>query len=151
MMVDAGFPVEDDVMKPTTGFVFSFPIEAPKDSVFRDDLDVIQQLELWKLYQEHYTEHKPSVTVYVKEDEWIRCGNWVYDNFDVLSGISFLPHSGGSYKQAPYQEINEEEYHAAVAAMPRDVNWSLLGNYEQEDNTETMQTLACSGTSCELP
>lgn len=149
MMVEQGFPVEDDVTKPDSGYVFSFPIKAPTGSVMRDDMTAIEQCEMWKTYQLNWTEHKPSITVYVKEEEWLQVGSWVYDNFDIVSGISFLPHSDHSYKQAPYQEIDEEKYNKAVAAMPV-ADWTRLGEYESDDNTVGMQTLACTGGSCEI-
>ena len=106
MMVDMGFPVEDDVMKPLDTSVFSFPIKCSEDAVFRQDMNAIEQLELWKTYQEHWCEHKPSVTISVKENEWIEVGAWVYKNFDLMSGVSFLPYSEHTYKQAPYQDLS---------------------------------------------
>ena len=110
MMVDMGFPVEDDVMKPLDTSVFSFPIKCSEDAVFRQDMNAIEQLELWKTYQEHWCEHKPSVTISVKENEWIEVGAWVYKNFDLMSGVSFLPYSEHTYKQAPYQDCDEKDY-----------------------------------------
>ena len=151
MMGDIGFPVEDDVMKPDTGLVFSFPIKAPKSSVFRDDMDVVEQLEIWKVYQEHWTEHKPSVTIYVKEDEWLQAGSWVYDNFDICSGVSFLPHTEHSYRQAPYQECTKEEYSTLLKSMPVDVDWYRLNEWEKDDSAlENMKELACSAGHCEI-
>jgi len=152
MMVDLGFPVEDDVMKADTGLVFSFPHKSPDHAVIRDDIDVIEQLEMWKLYQENWTEHKPSVTIFVKEHEWLRAGAWVYDNFDICSGvISFLPHSEHSYQQAPYQECTAKEYREACANMPKDVQWDKLGEYEKDDSAlENMKELACSAGHCEI-
>lgn len=149
-MVDAGFPVEKDVMKPDQTYVFSFPMKAPDNAVFRDDRDAIQQLEHWLIYQRYWCEHKPSVTIYVKEDEWMKVGAWVWEHFDEMSGVSFLPHSNHTYKQAPYQEITEKEYEELVEKMPKDVDWSLLSNYETEDRTTSSQTLACSGGVCEI-
>jgi len=149
MMVAQGFPVEDDVMKPDSGYVFSFPIKSPEGSVMRDDMTAIEQCEMWKTYQLHWTEHKPSITVYVKEDEWLQVGSWVYDNFDIVSGISFLPHSDHSYKQAPYQEIDKDEYERMVGSMPT-ADWSLLGEYELVDATTGMKEYSCSGNACEL-
>jgi ribonucleoside-diphosphate reductase alpha chain len=149
-MKDVGFPCEDDVTKPESTYVFSFPIAAPSNSVFRDDRTAIEQLELWRLYQDSWCEHKPSITVYVKEHEWPEVGAWVWRNFDDVSGVSFLPHSEHTYRQAPYQEITEEEYAAFCAKMPKDVDWSGLGKYETEDRTAGAQTLACSGVSCEI-
>lgn len=149
-MTDAGFPVEDDVMKPKTGCVFSFPMKAPEGSVFRNDRSAIEQLELWLIYQRHWCEHKPSITVYVKDHEWMEVGAWVYEHFDEVSGISFLPHSDHSYQQAPYQDITEEEYNDLLERMPKDVDWAGLREYEKSDHTEALQTLACTGNSCEL-
>lgn len=149
MMVGQGFPVEDDVMKPDSGYVFSFPIKAPEASVMRDDMSAIEQCEMWKTYQLSWCEHKPSITVYVKEDEWLQVGSWVYDNFDIVSGISFLPHSEHSYKQAPYQEITEEEYNEWKTKMP-EADWSKLGEYEKEDATTSAKEYACTAGACDI-
>jgi len=152
MMVDMGFPVEDDVMKVDTGYVFSFPHKAPEGAIVRDDMDVIEQLDIWKLYQENWTEHKPSVTIFVKEHEWMTAGAWIYDNFDICSGVSFLPHSEHSYEQAPYQECTAKEYKELLAIMPKDVDWSRLGEWEKDDSAlENMKELACSAGNCEIP
>ncbi len=151
MMKDLGYPVEDDVMKPDSGLVFSFPIKAPKVSVFRDDMSVIEQLEIWKTYQLHWTEHKPSVTIYVKEEEWMTAGAWIYENFDICSGVSFLPHSDHSYQQAPYQEISKKEYDVLLKDMPKNTRWNDLGQWETDDSAlENMKELACSAGACEL-
>ena len=151
MMVDMGFPVEDDVMKPDTGYVFSFPMKAPEHAVFRDQIAAIEQLKLWETYQLHYTEHKPSITVYYKENEFLEVGAWCYENFDILSGVSFLPHSDHIYPQAPYQEIDKKTYEEMNSKMPKDVDWNKLGEYETEDSTESYKELACSaGGGCEL-
>lgn len=149
LMIAQGYPYEEDVMKPGIGLVFSFPMQSPKGSVMRDDMTAIEQCEIWKTYQLHWTEHKPSITVYVKENEWLQVGSWVYDNFDIVSGISFLPHSDHSYKQAPYQEISEEEYHEWVDRMPT-ADWSALGEFETEDTTKGTQEYACAGGVCEV-
>lgn len=149
-MVDKGFPVEDAIGKENSTAVFSFPMKSPDGSVFRDDRSAIEQLELWKVYAEHWCEHKPSITVYVKEHEWMEVGAWVYANFDICSGVSFLPHTDHVYKQAPYQEITEEEYYECLEKMPKDVDWSELGRYETEDNVSIEHELACTGNSCEL-
>jgi len=149
LMVDAGVPCEDDVMKPDSTYVFSFPIEAPYGAVTRTDQTALQQLELWKVYQMHWTEHKPSITVTVKEHEWMAVGAWCYDNFDILSGVSFLPSTDHSYKQAPYQECSKETYDAAVAAFPA-IPWERLGEYEKNDQTTSSQELACTGGSCDI-
>jgi ribonucleoside-diphosphate reductase alpha chain len=150
MMADAGFPVEDDVMSPDTNAVFSFPVKAPEDAIFRNDLSAIEQLQIWKVYQDHWTEHKPSVTISVKEDEWVGVGAWVYENFANFSGISFLPFSDANYKQMPYQECTKDEYEAHLALMPKDVNWARLKEYEMYDTTSGSQELACTGGQCDI-
>jgi ribonucleoside-diphosphate reductase alpha chain len=149
-MIDQGFPWEWALGKEGNTVVFSFPVEGPKDSVFRDDRPAIQQLEHWLLYQRHWCEHKPSVTIYVHDEEWPEVGAWVWEHFDEMSGVSFLPHNGGNYKQAPYQEIDEETYKRNLAAMPKDVDWTKLRDYEDDDNTTGSQELACKGNTCEL-
>lgn len=148
-MKDIGFPNEADGMKPDHTTVFSFPIKSPK-SVYRNDLTALQQLEMWLIYQENWCEHKPSVTITVREHEWLEVGAWVYAHFDKISGISFLPHSDHTYKQAPYQECSVAEYEALAAKIPTNVDWSGLCKYEKEDNTAGTQTMACSGDKCEL-
>ena len=151
MMVDAGFPVEDDVMNPTHTSVFSFPMKVDENSVFRTDMSAIEQLELWLTYQKHWCEHKPSVTISVKEHEWLEVGAWVYENLDYMSGVSFLPFNDHTYKQAPYQDCNELEYHDLKAKMPKLVDWTLLGEYEKSDMTIGSQELACSAAGgCEI-
>jgi len=150
MMKDVGFPVEDDVMKPTSGYVFSFPVKAPEGCVTRKDRSAIEQLELWKVYQLHWCEHKPSITVSVKNEEWLDVGAWVYKNFDIMSGVSFLPMSEHTYQQAPYQDITEQEYYDFLKKMPVNVDWSLLSKYEKEDTTIGMKEYACSSGQCEV-
>lgn len=151
MMIDAGFPVEDDVMKPDTGYVFSFPTKSPANATTRDDKTAIQQLELWKLYQLHWCEHKPSVTITVREEEWLEVGAWVYANFDIMSGVSFLPHSNHTYQQAPYQDITKDEYEAWLPKMPQNVDWTLLKNYERTDDAVSgVREFACTGNTCEI-
>ena len=150
MMVDAGFPVEDDVMKPQHTSVFSFPMKAPEHAVFRTDMSAIEQLELWLTYQKNWCEHKPSVTITVKEHEWMDVGAWVYKNFDWMSGVSFLPFSDHTYRQAPYQDCSEQEYEELKAQMPADVDWTMLSEYEQSDMTEGAQELACAAGNCEI-
>ena len=149
-MKDKGFPNEADVMKPDHVTVFSFPVQSPAGCVTRNDMTAIEQLELWLVYQRHWCEHKPSVTITVKEEEWPTVGGWVYDHFDEISGISFLPHSDHSYRQAPYQDCTWNEYETMLKKMPVDVDWSGLGEYEKEDNTSGSQTLSCTGNSCEI-
>jgi ribonucleoside-diphosphate reductase alpha chain len=150
MMIDKGFPCEPDVMKPESSMVFSFPVKSPENSVFREDKSAIDQLELWLTYQRHWCEHKPSVTISVQENEWVGVGAWVYENFDEICGVSFLPFSDHTYKQAPYQDCTQEEYNSLLEKMPKDIDWTDLSNYEQEDNTVGSQTLACTGAACEI-
>ena len=150
LMKDEGVPCEPDVMKPDSVEVFTFPIKAPENAVFRDDRTAIEQLELWLTYQEYYCEHKPSITVSVKEHEWMEVGTWVYKNFDKVSGVSFLPHSDHSYQQAPYEECTEGVYLEALADMPESVNWARIKEYELSDTTRGMKTLACTGSVCEM-
>lgn len=148
---EVGIPVEDDVMKPNETYVFSFPVKAPDGAIVRNDLTAIDHLNIWLIYQRAWCEHKPSITVSVKEDEWMEVGAWVYKNFDEVSGISFLPHSEHTYKQAPYQEISKKEYEALVEKMPSNIRWEDLSFYETEDGTSTNATLACSSDgNCEL-
>ena len=149
-MIDQGFPAEPCVMRPDHTMVFSFPMKSPKGSPTRNDITAIEHLELWKMYQDHWCEHKPSITITVREHEWLDVGAWVYNHIDSISGISFLPHSDHSYQQAPYQDCSKEQYDAMVAKMPKNVDWSLLSNYEKEDNTAGTQTYACSAGSCEI-
>ena len=149
-MVDQGIPAEPCVMKPDTTTVFTFPIASPKNAVTRNDMTAIEQLEMWLIYQRHWCEHKPSVTITVKDDEWMDVGAFVYKNFDEMSGVSFLPHSDHTYQQAPYQDCNRDEYKALLKDFPKQIDWEKLSSYEQEDNTVGMQTLACSGDVCEI-
>ena len=149
MMIDMGFPAEPCVMKPDHTMVFSFPMKA-EGSITRNDMTAIEHLELWLTYQRYWCEHKPSITITVKEHEWMEVGAFVYKHFDEISGISFLPHSDHSYRQAPYQDCSKEEYEAALEKMPKNVDWTLLSKYEKEDKTVGTQTFACSGDKCEL-
>jgi ribonucleoside-triphosphate reductase len=149
MMFDAGFPVEDDVTKPEHTYVFSFPMKGPDKGVYRKEMSAVEQLEIWKVYQENWCEHKPSVTVSVKEHEWMNVGSWVYDNFDMMSGVSFLPMSDHTYRQAPYQDCTKIEYNELMKKMP-DVDWSKLSDYENADMTSGSQELACSSGQCEV-
>ena len=148
---EVGIPVEDDVMKPNDTYVFSFPVKAPEGAILRNDLTAIEHLNTWLVYQRAWCEHKPSITVSVKEDEWMAVGAWVYEHFDEVSGISFLPHSDHTYKQAPYQETTEEEYNDLLSRMPKNIRWEDLSFYETEDGTSGTQTLACtSDGNCEI-
>ena len=149
-LTDSGIPAEACVMKPDSTTVFSFPVKAPDGAVTRNDMSAIEQLELWKTYALNWCEHKPSVTITVRDEEWLKVGSWVYDNFDICSGVSFLPHSDHTYAQAPYQDCNEETYKEALSKMPESIDWTKLASYEVEDNTAGSQTLACSGDSCEV-
>jgi ribonucleoside-diphosphate reductase alpha chain len=149
-MKDIGIPHEPDVMKPDATTVFSFPQKAPEGAVTRNDLTALEHLEVWKAYKTHWTEHNPSVTINVREHEWIEVANWVYENWDHIGGISFLPHTEHTYKQAPYQDLTEADYYLAKAQMPEVIDWSLLSAYEFEDNTAGSQTLSCSAGNCEV-
>jgi ribonucleoside-triphosphate reductase len=149
-MKDAGIPSEPCVMKPDSTTVFSFPVHSPDNAITRNDMTAIEQLELWKTYALEWCEHKPSVTITVRDEEWLKVGAWVYDNFNICSGVSFLPHSDHTYAQAPYQDCDKVVYMEAAKAMPKSIDWSRLSEYEKEDNTAGTQTLACSGDSCEV-
>ena len=149
-MIDKGFPAEPCVMKPDHTMVFSFPIKSPENATCRSDMTALEQLEMWRAYQNYWCEHKPSVTITVKEDEWMEVGSWVWKYFDQVSGISFLPHSDHSYRQAPYQDCDKETYINLLSEMPVGVDWSELASYEETDNTSGTQTFACSGDSCEV-
>jgi ribonucleoside-diphosphate reductase alpha chain len=149
-MKDQGIPSEPDVMKPDATTVFSFPQKSPLGAVTRNDMSAIDQLKLWMIYQRHWCEHKPSVTITVKDEEWMEVGAWVYKNFDEVSGVSFLPHSDHTYQQAPYQECSEREYLEALAIMPERIDWARLSEYETEDTSKGTSTFACVSGSCEL-
>jgi ribonucleoside-diphosphate reductase alpha chain len=148
-MEDAGVPMEEDVMNPKA-VVFSFPFKAPEGAVTRDDMTAIDQLEMWLDYKTYWTEHSPSVTVSVKDEEWAEVGKWVFDHFDTITGISFLPHTDHVYKQAPFQTVDEQTYNEALAAMPDSLNWEWLPLYESEDTTTGSQTLACTAGVCDV-
>jgi ribonucleoside-diphosphate reductase alpha chain len=150
MMYDQGFPCEDDVTKPEHTWVFSFPVKGPAKGVYRKDMNALEQLNLWKIYQEHWCEHKPSITISVKEEEWMEVGAWVYGNFDMMSGVSFLPMSDHTYRQAPYQDCTKEQYDKLFREMPKNINWMKLQEYEEQDMTAGSQELACSAGSCEI-
>jgi len=150
LMEDQDIPCEPDVMKPESVKVFTFPIKAPEGAILRDDWTALEQLELWLIYQRHYCEHKPSITVSVRENEWMEVGAWVYEHFDEVSGVSFLPHSDHSYQQAPYEECTKDVYLEALGNMPEKVDWSLISEYETEDNTKGNKSLACTGNVCEM-
>jgi ribonucleoside-triphosphate reductase len=145
---DAGIPWEVDAYDPNNMVAFKFPMKSPEQAIFRDELTAIDHLELWKTYQIHYCEHKPSVTITVKEHEWPSVGAWVYDNFEFISGVSFLPMDGGTYKQMPFTDCTKDEYEALAAKMPKTIDWSQLAVYELEDTTTSSQELACVAGGC---
>ena len=149
-MMDQGIPNEPCVMKGDTTTVFSFPVKSPTRSVTRNDMTAIEQLEMWLMYQRHFCEHKPSVTISVREEEWMEVGAFVYKYFDEMSGVSFLPHSEHTYQQAPYQEVDKDTYKMVLQTMPERIDWAGLSEYEKDDNTVAMQTMACSGDVCEI-
>ena len=147
-MREKGFPVEDDVTKPEHTDVFMFPMQSPEGAVLRNNLTAVDQLNHYRAFSEYWCEHNPSITVYVREDEWMDVGAWVYGNFAYVGGVSFLPYDSGNYRQAPYQEVTEQEYQAAVAKMPTDVDWTELK--EESDKTTGSQDLACLAGVCEI-
>jgi ribonucleoside-diphosphate reductase alpha chain len=149
-MIDQGIPHERDVTKPDQTTVFNFPVEAPKNCIDRNAMSAIEQLNMWLLYARHFCEHKPSVTISVRETEWMEVGAWVWDHFDDCSGISFLPHSDHTYQQAPYQDIEPDEYLELKAIMPKRIDWTKLAEYEAEDNTTGTQELSCTAGMCEI-
>jgi ribonucleoside-diphosphate reductase alpha chain len=149
-MTEKGFPVEDELAKPQSMSVFNFPMKSPKGALTRHDLSAIDHLKIWQIYSEHWCEHKPSITVSVQEHEWMEVGAYVYNNFNLMSGISFLPMTEHTYKQAPYQDCDKETYDELLSKMPKDVDWKLLAEFEAEDNTHGSQTLNCSGDVCEV-
>ena len=142
----AGVPVEEDVMSPTTK-VFSFPIRSPDGAVVADDMGAMEQLCLWEMYQDYWCEHKPSMTCYYGDDEFLQVGQWLYKKFDKVSGISFLPYAEHTYQQAPYEPVDKETYAALVKGFPAEINWNVN---EETDMTEGSQQLACTGNSCEI-
>ena len=148
-LIASGYPHEEDVINKDV-WVFSFPMKSPEHSVTRDKLSAMDQLKIWDIYQKNWCEHKPSITVYYKDEDFLEIGDWVYKNFDDVSGVSFLPHSDHTYEQAPYQEITKEKYEEAVNAMPAPVDWIEFALYEEDDNTTSTHELACTGDSCEL-
>jgi ribonucleoside-diphosphate reductase alpha chain len=149
-MKDQGIPNEPCVYKPDQTTVFSFPVKAPTNAVVTSDLSAIDQLETWLMYQRHWCEHKPSVTINVKKDEWFEVGAFVYEHFDEMSGVSFLPYDDHIYQQAPYQECTKDEYKELMKSMPKSIDWAKLSEYELEDTTKSSQTFACTGESCEI-
>lgn len=146
----AGVKSELDVTKPNDVEVYYFPLKSPKDSIYRNDITAIEQLELYLTYKTCWTEHNPSITVYVREHEWLEVAAWVYKNFDEIGGVSFLPFSDFVYEQAPYNEVTKEEYEKLLAASPKELDWSLLSELEKEDRTEAAKELACTAGVCEI-
>jgi ribonucleoside-triphosphate reductase len=149
-MKDQGVPSEPELSKPNDTTVFSFPVEAPQDAICTPDVPAIDQLKTWLMYQRHFCEHKPSITCNVREHEWMAVGAFVYEHFDEMSGVSFLPYSDHIYQQAPYTECSKEDYLDALKMMPKSIDWSKLSSYETDDNTAGSQTMACSGDVCEV-
>jgi ribonucleoside-triphosphate reductase len=148
---DAGIPNESCVMRPQDTTIFYYPTAAPKGAITRKDITALEHLEIWRVYRNHWTEHNPSVTISVRDEEWVDVAAWVYKNWEDVAGISFLPTSDHVYKQAPYQDVTQEEYEGWLEQMPKEIHWSLLAHYEVEDNTESSQTLACvSDTGCDI-
>jgi ribonucleoside-diphosphate reductase alpha chain len=147
---EQGVPWEPCVMKPDTTTVFAFPMRAPEGALVREDVSAIQHLNLWHAYNKHWAEHQVSVTVSVKEDEWLSVAAWVYKNFDEITGISFLPWDNGSYQQAPYTTITEQEYDELLSRMPKELDWSKMREYEREDTTTGARELACVAGYCEI-
>ena len=145
---DKGVDVEDEAFRPDSTAVFTFPMKAPKGAILRDGLTAIEQLENWLIYQRHWCEHKPSVTISVKDEEWVEVGAWVWKHFDEISGVSFLPHSDHTYQQAPYEDCNKEQYEELLARTPKVIDWTEFT--EEEDNTTGQQQLACVAGVCEI-
>jgi ribonucleoside-triphosphate reductase len=146
----AGIPNEPDVMKPESTTVFYFPMKSPEKAITRDKVNALDHLALWMKFNKYWAEHQVSITVNLKDNEWMEAGAWVYKNFDDITGISFLPFDGGTYKQAPFQTVTKEQYEEALAKMPTEIDWTLLANYEKEDTTTSAQELACTGGVCEI-
>jgi ribonucleoside-diphosphate reductase alpha chain len=147
-LIDNGVENEPETFRPDSTTVFSFPMKAPVGAILRNDKSAIEQLETWLIYQRHYCEHKPSVTISVKDEEWVEVGAWVWKHFDEISGVSFLPHSDHSYVQAPYEDITKAEYDKMFRMTPKQIDWSTF--IEDDDNTTGAQTLACVAGSCEI-
>jgi ribonucleoside-diphosphate reductase alpha chain len=149
-MIDQGIPNEPEAFKPDQTTVFSFPVKAPEGSVVTADMTAIDQLNMWLAYQRHWCEHKPSVTINVKADEWMEVGAFVYEHFDEMSGVSFLPYNEHTYQQAPYQECGKSDYEEMLKLMPAKIDWAKLAEFEKEDGTKSSQTFACTGDVCEI-
>ena len=149
-LIQQEVPHEDCVMQPKDITIFSFPIKSPENAVTRNDLSATEHLDLWRVYQSSWCEHKPSITISVKEDEWMQVGSYVWNNFDEMCGVSFLPFTDHVYRQAPYQDLAEDEYNLARSKMPEKIDWSKLSEFESEDRTTSSQEFACTAESCEV-
>ena len=149
-MKDQGIPSEADFMKPDQTTVFSFPVKAPQGAIVTDNVSAIEQLNTWLMYQRHWCEHKPSVTINVRKDEWFEVGAFVYEHFDEMSGVSFLPYNEHTYQQAPYQWCTKDDFKKLSKVMPKSIDWAKLSEYEKEDTTASSQTFACTGDVCEI-
>jgi ribonucleoside-diphosphate reductase alpha chain len=149
-MKDWKIPNEPDLHAPESTTVFAFPRQAPKGAVTREDVSALDHLALWSIYREYWTDHNPSVTINVREDEWLEVASWVYSNWDKVGGISFLPYSEHIYKQAPYTEVDADTYDIALAEFPKEVRWADLGLYELIDSTNGARELACAADNCEV-
>ena len=149
-MKDQGIPNEPESQKPDQTTVFSFPVKSPVSAICTKDTTALEQLEMWLMYQRHWCEHKPSVTINVKKDEWFGVGAFVYENFDEMSGVSFLPFDDHTYQQPPYQDCSKTDYETLLSVMPEKIDWTKLSNYELEDTTSGSQSLACSAGVCEI-
>ena len=149
-MIDQGIPNEPEAFKPDQTTVFSFPVKSPEGCVVTADMSAIDQLNMWLAYQRHWCEHKPSVTINVKADEWMEVGAFVYQHFDEMSGVSFLPYNEHTYQQAPYQECGKSDYEEMLKLMPAKIDWAKLADFEKEDGTKSSQTFACTGDVCEI-
>ena len=149
-MIDQGIPNEPEAFKPDQTTVFSFPVKSPEGCVVTADMSAIDQLNMWLAYQRHWCEHKPSVTINVKADEWMEVGAFVYEHFDEMSGVSFLPYNEHTYQQAPYQECGKSDYEEMLKLMPAKIDWAKLADFEKEDGTKSSQTFACTGDVCEI-
>lgn len=147
-LIASGIPAEPCVIKPESTYVFTFPQKAPEGAITRDDVTAVDHLNLWLVYQRHWCEHKPSVTISISEHEWPSVGAWCWENFDELSGVAFLPYDGGVYKQAPYETVSRENYESLLSKLPTSIDWDKL--IEVEDNVEGVQTLACTSGGCDL-
>ena len=152
MLRDQGvpyFPEVGQTMESASTYVFEFPMKAPHGAICKDDIDAIAQLEHWKIVKVNYTEHNPSVTISVGDDEWIKVGNWIYENWEIVGGLSFLPRSNHVYQMAPYETINKEKYESMLKNVAH-LDFSKIVTYEIEDETEVKKELACVAGVCDI-